>query len=463
MRHRTISGQSWIEEVSSYCLLLTRNQNMETESIMEEEKTQRKVGQNLILKVVLDGLYDEESPLSNLRGLHHILKYIWTDVRNYWKSHITLPDPDAFWNDSNYLRRTDNSSPLESSSCVYMAPMSHIDNHNYEDSCYPKFPTPSGININMMPFICGDTFDNCKLPDFLRPYYGLIELCLQHQSYRENHHMWPKEYFSSDLGKVYFLTIQESEVDPGQSQRRPGLHVDSPGWVNIKNVEDMKPGQKGSGSSHLYTDHRWGAGFCHVFNLDTQTDKDIWDIFEENLYVTFGGIYIASNVPDSTMVWNCAVDGEVIGQHGDIEHLRSALGEGEVMRPGQVYWITDRTPHESLPLKEKTMRQFFRIVTSEVSFWFRDHSTPNPLGVMPDPEVTQIVSGDKFAEDGVNIVKADVTKEMLRGKIQNILKGADLDKTSCKKVRQQLEEKLGVDLNDRKKEVEELVMEVIDT
>ena len=61
---------------------------METESVMEIEKKQRRMGKNLILKAVLDGLYDEESPLSNLRGLYHILKYIWTDVRNYWKSHI---------------------------------------------------------------------------------------------------------------------------------------------------------------------------------------------------------------------------------------------------------------------------------------------------------------------------------------------------------------------------------------
>ena len=75
---------------------------------------------------------------------------------------------------------------------------------------------------------------------------------------------------------------------------------------------------------------------------------------------------------------------------------------------GQVYWITDKTPHESVPLKEKTMRQFFRIVTSEVSFWFRDHSTPNPLGVLPDPEITKTVTGDKFSEEGVEIVR-DIT------------------------------------------------------
>jgi len=55
------------------------------------------------------------------------------------------------------------------------------------------------------------------------------------------------------------------------------------------------------------------------------------------------------------------------------------------------------------------------------------------------------------------ISKADLKKE-----IQEILKDADLDNTSAKKVRLQLQEKLDVDLTDRKKEVDQLVMEVID-
>ena len=55
-----------------------------------------------------------------------------------------------------------------------------------------------------------------------RPYSDLIAICLH--SYRENHQMLSKSInLSSDLGN---LTIQESEVDPGQSQRRPGLHVE---------------------------------------------------------------------------------------------------------------------------------------------------------------------------------------------------------------------------------------------
>ena len=46
------------------------------------------------------------------------------------------------------------------------------------------------------------------------------------------------------------------------------------------------------------------------------------------------------------------------------------------------------------------MRQFFRIMTSEVEFWFKDLYTANPLGVLPDPNVTEMVVGkDSSAED----------------------------------------------------------------
>jgi len=57
---------------------------------------------------------------------------------------------------------------------------------------------------------------------------------------------------------------------------------------------------------------------------------------------------------------------------------------------------------------------------------------------------------------------SEITKSELKKEIQEILKDADLDNTSAKKVRLQLQEKLDVDLTDRKKEVDQLVMEVID-
>ena len=87
---------------------------------------------------------------------------------------------------------------------------------------------------------------------------------------------------------------------------------------------------------------------------------------------------------------------EAVGRLGCVERLRSALpGPGTSLTPGQLYWLTDRTPHESLPLSTNAFRQFFRVVTGEVSYWYRDHSTPNPLGVTPDPRITRVLAGDK--------------------------------------------------------------------
>ena len=76
-----------------------------------------------------------------------------------------------------------------------------------------------------------------------------------------------------------------------------------------------------------------------------------------------------------------------------------------MMEPNVLYWITDRTPHESLPMKERTYCQFFRVVTENVSLWFADHSTPNPCGVLPDPSITKIVRGNKFDPESLEIIE----------------------------------------------------------
>ncbi|XP_022902441.1 uncharacterized protein [Onthophagus taurus] len=56
---------------------------------------------------------------------------------------------------------------------------------------------------------------------------------------------------------------------------------------------------------------------------------------------------------------------------------------------------------------------------------------------------------------------ADISKEDLRKEITVILKDADLASTSAKTVRQQLEDKLGVKLQSRKKEIDNIVMELV--
>ncbi|KAK9879904.1 hypothetical protein WA026_008405 [Henosepilachna vigintioctopunctata] len=58
---------------------------------------------------------------------------------------------------------------------------------------------------------------------------------------------------------------------------------------------------------------------------------------------------------------------------------------------------------------------------------------------------------------------ADISKENLRKEIAAILKDADLSLTSAKKVRQELEEKLDCNLQSRKKEIDALVMQFVES
>ncbi|GLV32786.1 Novel nucleolar protein 2 [Carabus blaptoides fortunei] len=58
---------------------------------------------------------------------------------------------------------------------------------------------------------------------------------------------------------------------------------------------------------------------------------------------------------------------------------------------------------------------------------------------------------------------ADISKDDLRKEITAILKDADLATMSAKKVRQQLEQKLDCDLLSRKKEIDDLVMEFVNS
>ena len=56
--------------------------------VMDSHETKTESKNQLVLKVLLEGLYDTESHLSKLQGMHHILKYIWGDVKNFWQAHI---------------------------------------------------------------------------------------------------------------------------------------------------------------------------------------------------------------------------------------------------------------------------------------------------------------------------------------------------------------------------------------
>lgn len=189
------------------------------------------------------------------------------------------------------------------------------------------FPRPRGLNFNMMPF----KIKNIKtLPKSLRPYYPIIQQCC-------------------DRDEFGYLSVQESWVLEGETQRRPGPHTDG------------------------FKDSRWGGG---------------WGCGEKN-----GGIYLASNVPFSCRIWPIIVENP--GHLGDCSSIK--LGKSIFQEANTLYWITDRTPHESMQLSKLTYRQWFRLVIGggRVSVWYAKHNTPNPLGIKPDCKITY---EDKFSE-----------------------------------------------------------------
>lgn len=220
-----------------------------------------------------------------------------------------------------------------------------------------QFPTPNNRNVNMMPFIFGDI---STLPPELRCYEECIGAC---------------PVSSSDYGKVFYLTVHESFVDPASAQRREGLHIEAPGTILEEGAPAFSPG----------TEHHWGIGM----------------FYEADRYE--GGIYMASSVSNTSRLYDAVVDNTVPGivdAHGECEYLRPMFRhKGTNLKEGQLIWMTDRTPHEALPQESAGVRQFFRLVTSEISHWFAKHSTPNPK-VHP-PDHVAIVYGDKFEGDNL--------------------------------------------------------------
>jgi hypothetical protein len=168
---------------------------------------------------------------------------------------------------------------------------------------------------------------------------------------------------------VFYLTIQESYVEAGQCQRRPGLHTDAHATA------DWGAGcSKGRGYWHS-----WGGG------EDGAPDVPRRD-----------GIFIASSVADTCAVWDCGV--ETPGLLGDCEEIRPRITPKygpTLLQANRLYWMTDRTPHEALPMPESGYRQFFRLVTDKVDVWYEQHSTANPFGVVPPPKC-KIITENKF-------------------------------------------------------------------
>lgn len=73
----------------------------------------------------------------------------------------------------------------------------------------------------------------------------------------------------------------------------------------------------------------------------------------------------------------------VLGGDGGCSSCSCGCGCGVALKGSHMYWMTDRTPHEQIPLQCGTYVQQFQLVTSKVDEWNLDEWTRNPLGVKP--------------------------------------------------------------------------------
>jgi hypothetical protein len=288
---------------------------------------------------VLRGTLDDNNPLSIIRanGL------VWNNVF----------DKVDDWYNELYAKHINTKEVA-----LYSRPIFHLNNNTL------IFPSPKDININMMPIKLYRLNDT--VPKEYEQYIDIIRSCRAETSISF------EQGFSID--HVVYLTIHESLVEVGKTQRRAGLHIERPRCISSTGGRMVKKNNE----DEIYNGLSWGLGNWH-------DDHPI------------DGIYIASNIEDSCKVWPVLIENpeEITDAHGGIKHLRNGLGEGQCLKAGELMWITDRTPHESLPLKAPkddpdakfVYRQFFRLVVGKISVWYSQHNTPNPL-VQPDAPIS---------------------------------------------------------------------------
>ena len=138
---------------------------------------------------------------------------------------------------------------------------------------------------------------------------------------------------------------------PGWAQRRPGLHVDSPGSVLMRTDSALGPSSEGRGQARPYSGHHWGLGCCHYVGPGAKGHVQPGSDEHEGYFVLQGGIFLASSLPNSCRVWDCAVAQEAVGR-SDNHRIRQDDALGWVMwstcgrpclEPGWTWSLVDST------------------------------------------------------------------------------------------------------------------------
>jgi hypothetical protein len=195
-----------------------------------------------------------------------------------------------------------------------------------------SFPAFSGVKCNMMPFIQGDS---SSIPDVYKTYSSIID-----ENYLEK-------------GKIGFLTIDESFVTAGKSQR--GYNnggVNRNVHIEVGRRADINQWGGNGGSS-------WGSS--NKVLLDDTTM-----------------VLIANNISDTCRYWNAIEKSETVD--GDLSEYLDRYPEetGVLMKSGELAKISIFTPHECINQLVSGYRQFIRIVGKGVT-GREDYFTINPL------------------------------------------------------------------------------------
>jgi hypothetical protein len=194
------------------------------------------------------------------------------------------------------------------------------------------FPKYSGIKCNMIPFVQGDS---SSLPEIYQPYAEIID-----ENFLEK-------------GEIGFLTIHESFVQGGQSQRG----YNSAGHKRNVHIEVGRSKES----------NRWGSSWGKGSN--TRLDDDT-------------KVLIANSISGTCRVWDAIEMSDTLD--GDLSAYIDRYPEntGILLLAGEVAKISIFTPHECVVQQRAGARQFFRIVGSGVK-GREPYFTENPMVAAP--------------------------------------------------------------------------------